>query len=89
MASAVAKRWKPVERKDLQKILAELELQLSGLADEGSAAKVGGLLGAEVLVASTLYRRADRYELFLRLVRVSTAEVLAVSRAKLALDLGL
>ncbi|PKL09003.1 MAG: hypothetical protein CVV51_06080 [Spirochaetae bacterium HGW-Spirochaetae-7] len=89
MASAEARRWKTVERKDLQKILAELELQLSGLADEGSAAKVGQLLGADVLVAATLYKRADRYEIFLRLVRVSTAEVLAVSRAKLALDLGL
>jgi len=89
MASSEAKRWKPVERKDLQKVLAELELQLSGLVDEGSAAKVGKVLGADVLVASTLYRRADRYELFLRLVRVSTAEVLAVSRAKIALDLGL
>jgi len=89
MAASEAKRWKPVERKDLQKVLAELELQLSGLLDEGSAAKVGKVLGADVLVASTLYKRSDRYELFLRLVRVSTAEVLAVSRAKIALDLGL
>ena len=89
MASAEAGRWKLVERKDLQKILAELELQLSGLVDEDSAAKVGQLLGADVLVSSTLYKRADRYELFLRLVRVSTAEVLAVSRAKISLDLGL
>lgn len=89
LAASEAKRWKPVERKDMQKILAELELQLSGLVDEGSAARVGKVLGADVLVASTLYKRADRYELFLRLVRVSTAEVLAVSRAKIALDLGL
>ena len=34
-----------VERKDLQKILAELELQLSGLADEANAARVGRILG--------------------------------------------
>lgn len=89
LAASGAKRWKPVERKDMQKILAELELQLSGLVDEGNAARVGKVLGADVLVASTLYRRANQYELFLRLVRVSTAEVLAVSRAKIALDLGL
>ncbi len=89
LAASEAKRWKPVERKDMQKILAELELQLSGLVDEGSAARVGNLLGADVLVASTLYKRVDRYELFLRLVRVSTAEVLAVSRARIAMDLGL
>jgi Mg-chelatase subunit ChlD len=89
MASTVAERWKPVERKDLQKILAELELQLSGLADEGSAAKVGQVLGADIMVAGTLYKRAERYELFLKLLRVSTAEVLAVTRAKIDLDLGL
>lgn len=89
MAAAEAKRWKPVERKDLQKVLGELELQLSGLVDEGSVARVGGLLGADVLVAPTLYRRADRYELFLKLIRVSTAEVLSVTRAKIDLDLGL
>lgn len=89
MAAAEAKRWKPVERKDLQKVLAELELQLSGLVDEGSVAKVGSLLGADVMVSSTLYKRADRYELFLKLIRVSTAEVLAVTRAKIDLDLGL
>ncbi|MBN2875410.1 MAG: VWA domain-containing protein [Spirochaetales bacterium] len=89
MASVTIGRWKPVERKDFQKILAELELQLSGLVDEGSAAKVGELLGADVLVASSLFRRDDQYELYLRLVRVSTAEVLAVSRAKIAVDLGL
>lgn len=89
MAAAEAKRWKPVERKDLQKILSELELQLSGLVDEGSAARVGSILGADVMVAPTLYKRADRYELFLKLIRVSTAEVLSVTRAKIDLDLGL
>jgi len=89
MAAAEAKRWKPVERKDMQKVLAELELQLSGLVDEGSVAKVGSLLGADVLVSSTLYKRAEKYELFLKLIRVSTAEVLAVARAKIDLDLGL
>jgi len=89
MASAEAKRWTPVERTDMQRILEELELQLSGLVDEGSAARVGKLMGADLLVVPTLYRRADKYELFLKLVRVSTAEVLAVARAKIDPDLGL
>ncbi len=89
MASTELKRWRTVERKDLQKVLAELELQLSGLADETRAAEVGKLLGAELLVAPTLYRRGESYELFLRLVRVSTAEILSVTRARLAPELGL
>ncbi len=89
MTGAKAKRFKLVERKDLQKVLTELELQLSGLMDDANAARVGQFLGADILVAGTLYKRADRYELFLKLVRVSTAEVLAVTRAKIDFDLGL
>ncbi|GAB1455656.1 hypothetical protein MASR2M48_09630 [Spirochaetota bacterium] len=88
MASVKASRWKPVERKDL-KILSELELSLSGIVDEKQASKVGELLGAELLVVSTLYERADRFELLMRLLRVSTAEVLSVSRARIEKELGL
>lgn len=88
-AAAASKLWTVVERKDLQAILKELELQLSGLADEDSAAKVGKLLGAEILVSGSVYRKGDRYELFLKLVRVETAEVLAATKAKIDLKLGL
>jgi TolB-like protein len=83
------KTFAMVERKDLQKILAELELQLSGLGDEANAARVGKLLGAEVLLSGTLYRRGDSFELFLKLVRVETGEVLAVTKARLDAKLGL
>lgn len=78
-----------VERKDLQKVLAELELQYSMLADEAKAAKLGQLLGGEVLVSGTLYRKGERYELFMKLVRVETGEVLSVAKAKIDLKLGL
>jgi len=83
------RRFTLVERANLSNILAELELQLSGLFDESTVARVGEMLGAEVLVSGQLYRRADKYELFLRLVRVSTAEVLAVTRAVIDPRLGL
>lgn len=88
-AAAEPRRFKLVERVSLQSILEELELQLSGLVDEAQAAKVGKLMGAQVLITGTLYKREERYELFLKLVRVATAEVLAVTRAKIDLDLGL
>ncbi|HON89539.1 MAG TPA: VWA domain-containing protein [Spirochaetales bacterium] len=83
------KRCKLVERKDLQKILEELELQLSGLVDEKNAAKVGYLLGAEVLITGTLYVKDGKYEIFVKLLRVSTGEILAVTRAKIDKKLGL
>ena len=81
--------FKLVERKSLQSVLAELELQLSGLADEKTAARAGELLGADILVTGSVYRRDGKYEIFLRLIRVSTAEVLSVARARVDAKLGL
>jgi Mg-chelatase subunit ChlD len=78
-----------VERKDLQSILAELELQLSDLAEEQGAVRVGELMGAELLITGKLYSTAKGYELFLKLLRVETGEVLSVTKAIIDTDLGL
>jgi len=78
-----------VERKDLQTILAELELQLSDLAEEQGAAQVGELMGAELLIIGKLYSTAKGYELFLKLLRVETGEVLSVTKAIIDTALGL
>jgi TolB-like protein len=89
LAASKSKLFTVVERGNLQAVLGELELQLSGLADEGAAAKAGKLLGADFLVTGTVFRAQERYELFLKLVRVETAEVLAATRARVDLKLGL
>lgn len=89
LAASKAKLFKVVERGNLQAVLGELELQMSGLADDGSAAKAGKLLGADYLVTGTMFRGTERYELFLKLVRVETAEVVAATKARLDLKLGL
>lgn len=89
LAASKSKLFTIVERGDLQKVLGELELQLSGLADEDNAAKAGKLLGADFLVTGTVFRGSERYELFLKLLRVETAEVLAATKARVDLKLGL
>ena len=78
-----------VERKDLQTILTELELQLTDLAEEQGAARVGELIGAELLIIGKLYSTAEGYELFLKLLRVETGEVLSVTKAIIDTALGL
>ena len=78
-----------VERKDLQTILEELELQLSDLLEEQEAAQVGELMGAELLITGNLYSTANGYELFLKLLRVETGEVLSVTKAIIDPALGL
>lgn len=81
--------FRQVERKDLQSILTEMELQLSGLIEESQAAQVGAILGAEVLIIGKLYLKEGRYELFLKLLRVQNGEILSVTRAILDRKLGL
>lgn len=74
-------RFRLVERRDMQSILEEIEFQMSGLASGESATRVGEFLGAQLLLSGTLYGGDENYELFLRLLRVETGEVLAVTKA--------
>ena len=85
----IQKNFRILERMDLQPILEELELQLSGLVEEADAARVGTLLGAQMLIVGKMYLKDNRYELFLKLLRVSNGEILSVTRALIDRKLGL
>ena len=78
-----------VERKDLQAILEEMKLHMTGLVSEQDAAKTGKMLGAKMVVTGNLYRDNKKYELFLKLIRVESAEVLSVTKTLINKDLGL
>ena len=83
------KQFVLVSRKNLQDILDEQKLQLSGLIDETTTMEVGALLGAELLMAGELYEKQDSFELFLKLLRVETGEILSVTKLVLDRNLGL
>ena len=83
------KTFRMVERKDMQKILDELKLQGTGIVDEKSAAAAGKLMGARMIIVGKLYVSQDNYELFLKLLRVETGEVLAVNKLRIDRKLGL
>ena len=83
------KQFRLVERKNVQQILEELKLQLTGLTDESDAVEVGKLLNAEMIISGTLYQKSDEYELFLKLLRVETGEILSVTKASVDTALGL
>jgi uncharacterized protein YegL len=93
-ATVKSKRFTLVERNDLQALLQELELSLSAIADPESAAKLGKLLGAEYLILPSLvgfpHTKDDEqaWEVYLRLVRVATGEIISVSRARISQSLG-
>jgi Mg-chelatase subunit ChlD/TolB-like protein len=90
LAQAVAnnKDWTAVERRDLQAVLDEYSLRLSGLTDE-DASQLGSLLNAQLLISGTVYAKDDGYEIYIKMLRAETGEVLSVTRAKLDKALGL
>ncbi len=88
-SESLHKIFRQVERKDLQQLLSELELQFSGLADESQAPRIGALMGAELLTLGKLYLKEERYKLFLKLLRVENSEILSLTRAILDKRLGL
>jgi hypothetical protein len=86
---AKASAFTAVERKDLQAVMKELEIQASGLADEANAVKLGKMIGARMLIAGTLFDRGKNYEVFLKLLRVETGEILSVTKLLVDKALGL
>jgi TolB-like protein len=89
LSLARSKAFSMVERKDLQAVLKELELQLSGVADEENAARIGKILNAQMLLTGRMFDKPEGYEVFLKLLRVETGEVLSVTKLVIDRRLGL
>lgn len=87
-----SRKTQVVERRLLQKVLAEQEMGASQLVDDETAAKIGKLLGADTLCTGTLTDLGSEIKVNARLINAETAEVygaasvdLPKSRAVLAL----
>ena len=72
-------RLVPVERAELEKILAEQELALSGLVDEATAARIGRLAGAKYALLGSASVIGDQVRLSCRLIDIETAEIVFAS----------
>jgi Mg-chelatase subunit ChlD/TolB-like protein len=82
------KKFKIVERKDLQKVLTEWKLNLQAI-EEQNAIKVGKLLGAKYLVIGRIYLKNNNYEVYLKLVHSETGEVNSATKLIIEKGLGL
>ncbi|MCM2268262.1 MAG: FlgO family outer membrane protein [Elusimicrobiales bacterium] len=66
---------KVVERREIEKVLGELKLQLSGQMDQDSVKKLGKMLGADLLVIGTITALpGGKLELNARLAGVESGE---------------
>lgn len=68
-------KLKVVERKEIEKVLRELKLQVSGQMDQAAAKQLGKLLGADLLVLGTMTELpGKKLELNVRLAGVESGE---------------
>jgi hypothetical protein len=64
-----------VEREDIDKILAEQTLKLSGLTDAANVVSTGRLLGAQVLVTGRLVQSGNNLNVVAKIISTSTSRV--------------
>lgn len=68
-----------VEREDIDKILNEQELGASGLVSADTAAKIGSLTGAKVLVTGRLFAVGNQYMVVAKIISTETSRVYGVT----------
>jgi uncharacterized protein YegL len=73
--------FKVVER-DLAALTQEMNLQLSNLFDASATVPIGKMVGAEVIIVSKLVVKDGDADLFAKLIRVETGEVLSVAKVR-------
>jgi len=68
-----------VERQDVDKILGEHELGISGLVSADTAAKIGSLTGAQVLVTGRLFAVGTQNMIVAKIISTETSRVYGVT----------
>ena len=68
-----------VEREELDKVLSELELNLSGMVDSKTANQIGHMTGARVLVSAATFQVDGNLYVVAKLIGVETTRVLGVT----------
>ena len=68
-----------VERTELNRVLEELKLGMSGVTEQSDAVKAGRLASAELLVLGSVEKLGSSYHVNARLVNAGTGEVIATA----------
>lgn len=75
-------RFDVVERRLLEKILAEQKLALTGLIDATSAAKLGRVLGVKIIISGSVMKFQNVMEVNARIIDVESASIIAAENVK-------
>ena len=75
-------RFEVVERAQLQKIMKEQQLGMTGMINQETAAKVGELLGVKVIITGSVIQIGNTYEVNARLISVEDGSILNAERIR-------
>lgn len=75
-------RFDVVERRLLEKILAEQKLALTGMIDATSAAKLGRVLGVKIIISGSVIKFQNILEVNARIIDVESASIIAAESVK-------
>lgn len=75
-------RFDVIERRLLEKVLQEQKMGVSGLVDEGSASKLGRVLGAKVVITGSVLEFQNILEVNARIIEVESSSIIAAESAK-------
>lgn len=75
-------RFEVVERAQLQKILKEQQLGMTGMINQDTAAKVGELLGVKVIITGSVIQMGNTYDVNARLISVEDGSILRAERIR-------
>lgn len=82
-----AHKFEIIERSVLDKVMAELKLQASGVIDASSAQQLGKVLGVEAIITGTLVEmQGGQIEVNARLIKTETAQAIGASQVSLKKD---
>jgi formylglycine-generating enzyme required for sulfatase activity/TolB-like protein len=80
------KKFTVVERQQLNKIITEQKLSLTGIIDPSSAQKLGRLLGVDAIAAGSISDLTKTLEINARLVSTETGEVFSAAAVEILKD---
>jgi TolB-like protein len=75
-------RFEVVERAQLQKVLQEQQLGVSGMINQETAAKMGELLGVKVIVSGSVIQIGNTYDVNARLISVQDGSIIKAERIR-------
>jgi TolB-like protein len=80
------KKFKVIERQQLNKIIAEQKLSLTGVVDTASAQKLGRVLGVDSIVSGSISDLVRTLKINARLISTETGEVFAAAAVEIVKD---